>query len=131
MATSSYWSALFVAASGTYQCPWCARDLKPKISNSPKNPGRQFVSCSKDFGGCGLFCFTDELPNEKFNPAKQQGVKRERSAEPAARGSNIVGPIVSAPNVTETRLADLAAKIDGLASKIDAVMAYIKEVNDQ
>ena len=132
MATNQYWTEKFQAATGTYQCPWCNRDLRSKISQSAANPGKQFVSCDKKFGGCGMFCFTDALPNEKFNPNKG-GVKRERSEEPQPRpgGNNIVGPIVSAPNVTEVRLAELAAKVDGLASVLREIQQYIKEVNDQ
>lgn len=134
MAACDYWTQRFNAQAGSYDCPWCARVLKPKLSTSVKNPGKTFVSCSKDFGGCGLFSFLDSPPNEKFNPngGGGGGVKRERSVEAASapRGTNIVGPIVNAPNVTEQRLADLAAKIDGLASKMEQVLAYVKEVND-
>ncbi len=50
MATCTYWTERFIADTGMYTCPDCARDLKPKMSNSAKNPGRTFVSCSKDFG---------------------------------------------------------------------------------
>ncbi len=133
MADNKFWTERFVAATGSYQCPWCERDLKPKLSNSAANPGKTFVSCAKDFGGCGLFCFLQNLPNEKFNPNKSAGVKRARDdgASPRAGGSNIVGPIVMAPDVVEVRLADLAAKIDRLCSEMAEVKGYIKEVNDQ
>ena len=55
--SDAFWTARFNAESKMYKCAWCDRDLKSKMSNSAKNPGRGFVSCSKDFGGCGLFCF--------------------------------------------------------------------------
>jgi len=131
MARNAFWDARYHAERGDYDCPWCDRTLKHRLSNSVKNPGRTFVSCSKDYGGCGLFCFLDAVPDEKHNP-NNKGFKRPATEAPArAGGSNIVGPIVSAPNATETRLADLAANVDGLRSDIKAVLDYIKEVNDQ
>jgi hypothetical protein len=135
MATCDFWSSRFNASAGNYQCPWCSRDLIPKMSNSAANPGKTFVSCAKDFGGCGLFSFLHQPPNEKFNPNKKQGFKRTKEDSendvPRVGGSNIVGPIVSAPNATETRLADLAAEVAHLRSELKEVLSYIKEVNDQ
>lgn len=129
MATCKFWSDRFNAAQGYYDCPWCDRTLKPKLSNSAKNPGKTFVSCAKDFGGCGLFCFVDAVPNDKFKPGAQQGVKRERSP-PRAGGSNIVGPIVNRPDATETRIAELAAAIDRLTTKVDAIHEYVVQINE-
>jgi len=135
MAACTFWAARFKADVGNYDCPWCDRVLVPKISKSAANPGKTFVSCSKDFGGCGLFSFLDAPPNEKFNPNKKQGFKRTKGEDdadaPRPGGSNIVGPIVNAPNVTETRLADLAAEVAGLRSELKLVLAYIKEVNNE
>ncbi len=36
----AYWKQKFDAATGMYKCPWCERDLKPKLSQSAKNPGK-------------------------------------------------------------------------------------------
>jgi len=129
MSTNQFWSSRFNAQTSMYDCAWCARQLKSKISHSAANPDKEFVSCAKDYGGCGLFCFLDALPNEKFNPNKKGGTKR--AAPDNSGGTNIVGPIVNAPNATEARLADLAATVDGLRSEVKAILAYIKEVNDQ
>ena len=133
MAACDFWTARFNEAAGNYGCPWCDRVLVPNLSNSAANPGKTFVSCSKDFGGCGLFSFLHQAPNEKFNPNKKQGVKRAANgdAEPTRAGTNIVGPIVNAPNVVETRLADLAAEVAGLRSELKLVVDYIKEIHDQ
>lgn len=114
MASCNYWDERFVGATGTYTCPWCDRDLKPKVSQSAKNPGKSFVSCSRDYGGCGLFSFLNDQPNEKFKP---NGNKRGR----AEGGNNIVGPIVNRPSVTDERLAELATKIDELTTVMHSV----------
>ena len=123
-----YWRGLFIAASGVYQCPWCSRDLKPKMSNSAKNPGKTFVSCSKDHGGCGLFSFLDQTPNEKFNPNKGGDTKRART-EPT-QGNAIVGPVVNRPDAHEVRLAELAAKMDSFATDLRKISEFIKQVTD-
>jgi hypothetical protein len=127
-----FWTARFNESAGNYGCPWCDRVLVPKLSNSAANPGKTFVSCAKDFGGCGLFSFLNNPPNEKFNPNNKKGVKRAATEDaPRAGGTNILGPIVNAPDATEARLADLAAEVAGLRSELKVVLAYIKEVNDQ
>jgi hypothetical protein len=128
-----YWNRLFKTESGTYSCPWCQRDLKPKMSNSAKNPGKTFVSCSKDFGGCGLFSFLDQVPNEQFNPNKQQqgGFKRAREAMPAASaGTNVMGSVANAPTALEQRFAELALKVDALSTKIDAQTDLLRQLSE-
>jgi len=134
MSVNPFWSSRFHADRGDYDCPWCARTLKHKLSNSAKNPGRTFVSCAKDFGGCGMFCFLDAVPDEKHNPnkrARSDNGDTSNTGGVRSGGNNIVGPIVSAPNATETRLADLAAEIAALRSEVAKINDYIKEVNDQ
>jgi hypothetical protein len=127
--TDEYWVKLFDADKKTYTCPWCKRELKSKISNSAKNPGKSFVSCSKDYGGCGLFCFLNEQPNDKFKPAGGDGAplafKRAR-----AEGTNVVGPIAAAPNAVEQRVADLAVEVAALRAAIARVDDYIRQVNE-
>jgi len=123
MAACDFWTSKFEQATGTYTCPWCERDLKPKVSNSAKNPGKTFVSCSRDYGGCGLFSFLCDEPNEKFKP---KSGKRAR----ADGGNNIVGPIVNRPTVTDERLAELATKMDEMYSLLQEtrteIMEYLK-----
>jgi len=108
-----YWNQKYHADRAMFECPWCQRDLKSKLSTSAKNPNRAFVSCNKDFGGCGLFSFLDDRPNEAFNPNNKRGggggAKRARS-----EGTNIVGPVANQPGVHEERLAELAAEIASL-----------------
>jgi hypothetical protein len=95
-----------------------------KVSQSAKNPGKAFVACNKDYGGCGLFCFVENEPNEKYNP--NNGFKR-----PRADGNNIVGPIAAKPGVHEERLAELATAIDELRtqvlSQLGEVLEYLKQ----
>ncbi len=133
MAAIAYWQEK-VLQNGNYQCPWCPRDLKAKLSNSAKNPNKLFVSCSQDHGGCGLFCFLDSEPNEQFNPAKKRSFcKRDRdeSGVPAPKsGNNIVGPVVNRPDVHETRLAELAAEVAGLRSELRIVVDFVKQATD-
>jgi hypothetical protein len=130
-----YWKNKFDAATGMYKCPWCERDLKPKLSNSAKNPGKTFVSCSKDFAGCGLFSFLDAVPDEKFNPfTKAKGLaKRPRSddgAQPPSAGTNVLGPVVNQPDVHEKRLAELALAIDKLTSAVVRIEDYVRQVTE-
>lgn len=130
--SDTFWTSRFNAESKMYTCAWCPRELKSKMSNSAKNPGRGFVSCAKDFGGCGLFCFLDSKPDDKFR--QQQGEKRAR-AEPS--GTNIVGPVAAAMGDTDKRVAELAtenaalrAQMSAILSKLDVIFDYVKQVNE-
>lgn len=127
----TYWKSKFDAASGMYKCPWCERDLKPKLSNSAKNPGKTFVSCSKDFNGCGLFSFLDAVPNEQFNPfTKANGLKRARAEAPPSAGTNVMGPVVNQPDVHEKRLAELSLAVDKLTTVVTRIENYIQQVTE-
>lgn len=119
-----FWEERFDKTTGMYKCPACARDLKAKQSNSEKNPGRFFVSCSKDFGGCGQFGFIDEEPRFVKGPAPS---KRARASE---AGTNLVGPIAAAPGAHETRLADLTAEVAGLRTELRQVHELLKQMAD-
>lgn len=114
-----------------YNCPWCPRTLKAKLSNSAKNPGRGFVSCSKDHGGCGLFCFTDAIPDDKYKP---KDANAEAAPAPGKRsrveGTQVVGGINNAPNHVEQRLAELCTEISALRTEILAIGAFVKETTD-
>jgi hypothetical protein len=121
----AYWNEKFNVATQMYECPWCQRELKAKMSMSAKNPNRVFVSCNKDFGGCGLFSFVDDQPNESFNPNKKQGGQGQKRAK--TEGTNIVGPVVNQPAVHEQRLAELAAEVSGLKSMIVEVLNYLQQ----
>lgn len=105
---------------GTITCPSCGKALKAKVSSTPKNPGRSFVGCSKDYGGCGAFGFLDEPWADKGKSAP----KRARTA-----GTNLVGPIAAAPNATDTRLAELAAKIDQLVTSVEVMGRTVSELS--
>ena len=118
----SYWQGRFDANNQMYTCPWCDRGLKGKLSQSANNPTRGFVSCSKDYGGCGLFCFLDDEPNEQFNP---RGQKRARS-----QGTNIVGPVVNKPDVHEQRLAELVTEFAEVKKHLSEVRKGQQEVLD-
>lgn len=122
--SNQYWAQKFNAESQMYDCPWCDRTLKAKMSTSAKNPNRTFVSCNKDFGGCGLFSFLDDEPNEQFNPNKKAGGQGQKRAR--TQGTNIVGPVVNQPGVHEQRLAELASEVSGLKSMIVEVLEYLK-----
>ena len=122
MATNQYWSEKWNSEKGMFECPWCQRDLKSKMSTSAKNPNRTFVSCSKDYGGCGLFSFLDDQPNEAFNPNKAGSNKRARS-----QGTNVLGPVVNQPAVHEQRLSELAAEIGSLKTMTQEVLDYLKQ----
>ena len=137
---AEFWSQRLRAEEGMYDCPWCIRQLKPRVSGpTAKNPNRAFVSCSTEHDGCGLFCFLDALPNEKFNPnasaapvANGGGVKRARVA--ASPGTNIVGPVTHTPGATDARVADLAAEVAQLRKQLadlGAVVAQLKHDFEQ
>lgn len=117
MSACAYWNSKYHADRAMFECPWCQRDLKSKLSTSAKNPNRAFVSCNKDFGGCGLFSFLDDQPNESFNPNNKRGggvgAKRPRS-----EGTNIVGPVANAPGVHEERLAELVTEMAALKTLV-------------
>jgi hypothetical protein len=112
-----------------FTCPWCQRDLKEKLSTSEKNPNRGFFSCNKDFDGCGLFCFSDATPDERFNPAKKQDFKRARREGGGATALQVVGPVANQPGIHDQRLAELATKLDALVTIMHEVRDYIHEVN--
>jgi hypothetical protein len=130
----AFWKSKFDAAGGMYKCPWCERDLKPKLSQSAKNPGKTFVSCSKDFNGCGLFSFLDAIPDEKFNPfTKANGLKkraRTDDALPPSAGTNVMGPVVNQPDVHEKRLAELSLAVDKLTTVVTRIENYIQQVTE-
>jgi hypothetical protein len=135
MATSTFWQTQHNKTTGNFDCPWCQRELKSKLSTSAKNPNRVFVSCNKDFGGCGLFSFLDDAPNESFNPNKKfGGQKRARSDAP---GTNLVGPVAHQPGAHEQRLAELVTELAALknslntvADKIDHLGGAIGEIHE-
>jgi hypothetical protein len=104
---------------GNYTCPWCDSTLKPKISNSAKNPGRTFVGCSKDYGGCGLFSFLDDAPNEKFNPNKGGG-KRARTG-----GTMLTGAVAGLPGADSKRIADMADQLAQQTSQLIAMQEQL------
>lgn len=133
---SEFWRPLFRPNADVkkvgYECPWCQRMLKSKVSNSAKNPGRSFVGCSKEYGGCGLFSFLDAEPDETYRPKEGKGADNavaSASAPKRARteGTNIVGPIVNRPDVTETRLAELATEVAGLRSELKDLSDLVKQ----
>lgn len=106
MATCDFWTERFVPAENMYTCAWCDKHLKAKISNSEKNPGKVFVSCSKDYGGCGLFSFLDAPPNDKFKPGGGGAQKRGR-----APAQSLAGPVAAAPPNWALQLAALATQV--------------------
>lgn len=119
---------------GDYQCPWCPRTLKSKLSNSIKNPGKSFVTCNKEFGGCGLFSFLDVQPNEEFNPSKKKTFNKRTKIDDSIgvggaipQGTNVIGPISNAPTATEMRLAELATKIDEMQTQLAAIRDYLEK----
>ena len=139
-----FWRPL-LQPNGNYTCPWCERELvSKKVQKEGSNKGRFFVSCSKDHEGCGLFCFLDEKPNEKFRP---KNLKRARTGDDAtasstsanftAAGTNLVGPLMNRPDAHEVRLAELAAAVDALRTQIAGhcdhlrrIDEYVKQVNE-
>ena len=123
---ADFWRQRFNTNDNTYECPWCHRGLKSKLSKSAKNPDKVFVSCAKDFGGCGLFCFLDSVPNDKFKPNTNKRPKTDDDPQPG--GNNVIGPIVNNPDVHEVRLAELAAKVDNLASQLGKVEEGLRKV---
>lgn len=101
---NDHWAAL--ANGDKFGCPWCGLLLKKMVSGpNSKNPGRAFVSCNKDYHGCGLFCFLDDEPNEKFNPNKKAGGNKR------AAGTTLVGAVAKAPSVQEDQLARIQADV--------------------
>jgi len=116
------WQKQFNATSKEYQCPWCPRQLKCKVSNSANNPGRSFVTCDKKFGGCGLFCFLDAEPNDKFRP--------KEGAASAPQGTHVLGPVVNQPHVDQERLAEVAAEVGVLRGHLQQLMARVIVLED-
>jgi len=128
-AVDNYWLSRYDAAQAMYACPNCDRHLKEKLSQSEKNPGAKFVSCSADYGGCGFFGFLREAPNPKFlKGGKKPAAKKAKTA--GESGNVVVGPIAAIPSVVEQRLAELATAIDALTSQQREIMDYIKQVTE-
>lgn len=119
---TDFWKQRHNGTDG-YDCPDCHRLLKPKVSQSAKNPGRSFVSCSKDYGGCGLFSFLDEEP--RFSAAAgTKSTKRPRADAPV----NIVGPVAMQPQAHEQRLAELATTLADVNRGLATVSANQQEL---
>lgn len=127
-ATALYWTDRYDANTQMYACPeeGCGKTLKCKLSNSAKNPGRTFVSCSSDYGGCGMFCFLNEEP-------KYLGRNNNKKAR-TDNGTQVLGPIVNQPQVHEQRLGELATEVAELrkvisetSAKLDAIYEYITQ----
>lgn len=129
---SQFWLDRYNEEKKMYVCPWCSRELKAKVSNSAKNPGKTFVGCSKDYGGCGLFSFLDGVPDDRYKPkdanASEPAQKKSRPA-PAAP-VQVVGPIAAPPDQTAQRLAELATEVTALRSEIAAISEFIKQVTE-
>jgi len=124
MASNEYWNSRFLAARGVYQCPWCPEELQPRVSNSAKNPGKTYVACNKERGGCGMFCFLDAEPNEKFNP------NNKRARTDTYQGTTVVGSVANGPNVTDTRIAELATSVAELSKTMTDMYAKIDKILD-
>lgn len=128
---TSYWNPRFDQEQGMYRCPeeGCTKMLKPKQAGpNSKNPGRWFVSCSADYGGCGLFSFTDEEP-------KYLGKNNKKRARTG--GTQVLGPLVNQPAAHEQRLGELATEVaelrkafEEVSQKLEIAVSYIKEVTD-
>lgn len=121
-----YWLNRYDPSTAMYSCPNCDRQLKEKLSQSAKNPGAKFVSCSADYGGCGFFGFLREEPNAKF----LKGGKKPAAKKAKVDGAQVVGPIAALPNATEARLAELATEIQHNTSKLNEILDYIKQVTE-
>lgn len=122
-AVDQYWLDRYITEKGMYTCPNCDRELKEKLSQSAKNPGAKFVSCSADYGGCGFFGFLREAPNPKF----LKGGKKPATKKAKVDGNQVVGPVAAMPSVVEQRLAELATEIQHLTSQINEVLEYVKQ----
>lgn len=114
---------------GDFDCPGegCGRVLKARMSNTAKNPNRQFVSCGKDFGGCGLFCFTDERP--KFTGGKQaQGAQKRARAAGYSQQLAVVenDQVARIPAEVEVQISRLATAIDRVEQDLRAVKALLE-----
>jgi hypothetical protein len=113
---------------GSYNCPnGCKtsngnpKTIKPKVvvSTAKGNQGRTFASCSTQYGGCGLFCFTDEEPSDQALSKRQQGsAKRNRSDA----DGNFTTNNAAMPSNNEKLLADLSAKLDALDAKVSQLL---------
>lgn len=112
-----------------YECPWCQRNLKVKVSNSAKNPARSFVSCSKDFGGCGLFSFMDARPDDRFKPGAERPTKKGKT-DGISGGTQVLGGIAAPPEAGAQRLAELTTEVAGFRSDLAKIMDFIKQVTD-
>jgi hypothetical protein len=113
---NDYWAGF--ASGDKFGCPWCGLLLKKMVSGAAsKNPGRAFVSCNKDYHGCGLFCFLDDKPNEKFNPNNKTGGNKR----PA--GTTLAGPVAKAPSVQEDQLARIQTDVTKIKSILCALAA--------
>lgn len=110
---ADYWSRYAQADGKHYTCPWCSADLTMFTCGQnakPENVGRSFVNCSNKDGknGCGLYCFLDKVPNDKFKP-KAGGEKRART-----EGTIITGSVANAPTPAEDALARIQTDVTKL-----------------
>ena len=113
MSVCKFWKDRYDSASAMYKCAACDRELKTKVSKSEKNPDRVFVSCDTKFGGCGLFCFTDEEP-KKFAVAK------------AKQGAVLGGAYAAAPPTADIDIANLKAKVATIESQLSTIFADLE-----
>ena len=121
-AVDQYWLDRYIAEKGMYTCPNCDRELKEKLSQSAKNPGAKFVSCSADYGGCGFFGFLREAPNPKF----LKGAKKPAEA-PAAAPAPVSEEIPRKQEMLAAVSAALAEELGTDVSAIDRKLASTRE----
>lgn len=116
-ARHSYWDDK--AEGDKLACGSCGKLLKVMTSGQhTKNAGRQFVSCNKDYHGCGFFCFIDEAPKSK------QGAKRGRSDG----GTSFTGPVTKAPSGVELRVEELCTEVASLRVSVQNCEAAMRDL---
>ena len=116
-----------------FTCPGeggnCQRVIKLKTSNTAKNPGREFVACSKDFGGCGLFCFLDERPRLGGGGGGKGGASAaKRPRRPGVSDQLTIvenDNVARVPSEAELQLARLQTSCDRIEQQLREIAALL------
>lgn len=105
-----FWSDCYIASADEFTCPACNKGMKQKTSNTPKNPGRAFVSCNDRYGGCGFFCWTDQKP---------RGGAQRRTQQVTVN----TGAVATMPDEQVKMLVDLQTQVQEILDIIKQVYA--------
>lgn len=119
------WDELYDARSDKYSCFVCGKQAQHSVSKTEKNPGREFVSCNKQRGGCGWFNWMDEQPKAGGFGGGGAATKRQRVT--VDQGASAAMPTSDAVDMGRviTQLSDVTARLVTLQETVDRMVQIL------